>query len=390
MLFSISLFILLVLGACRSLANYATFRAIVEVFPDVQTLHTQEPKSSQTRIQSNITNFACSIDDSSYLCGHIHGRVDMRNVAIRANPRSIVYIATGDQSAHQRTLPAIKSTRYRKNSYTQMPLVASATLQCRAQYDGTLYIFGSNTVHNHFHAVHDNLLPFYALIALDSIVDPTSLLKRRAMLVLDTQETLRSPILELLDLSFDDRFNIEKASDICFRRILWNSGPRLFYHHMFTKLRRVSTDLLRAAADSFWNLTMANPFLQAPVPTHGPSLSFSAEDPLKIVIFSRGFSPSGRSLPKEEMLVTFLRERGAHVILFHNYSKSNIQVQVALAFHANMIIGVHGAALVNGVFMNHGGYLMEMKTSYGFALDLFALVADSRYNLLNSTILHIY
>lgn len=48
------------------------------------------------------------------------------------------------------------------------------------------------------------------------------------------------------------------------------------------------------------------------------------------------------------------------------------------AFSNVKILGLHGAALVHGFFMNSGGVIIELKTLYGFTSALFAVVADSR------------
>jgi hypothetical protein len=41
-------------------------------------------------------------------------------------------------------------------------------------------------------------------------------------------------------------------------------------------------------------------------------------------------------------------------------------------------MGIHGAALVHGIFARRGSILLELKTLYGYGSSLFALVADSR------------
>jgi len=340
--------------------------------------------------KSNISSGACantatSNEDSFYLCSSISGQVYLRNVALGPHAQSILYY-TDDARLQSRALPPIKSTRYRKNSFVQIPLVAepSSKARCKTIYQGTLHVIGANTVHNHFHAIHDNILPFYAQLALDSITDPSFLLKPRAVLVGlqgGSRETVRAPVLQLLDTSFDDVFKAEQAAGMCFERIIWNSGPRLFYHHPFVKLRRVATDLLRSSAAKFWNLTSDDPFSPiAPTVAQPPGLLLNHLGlPLRIVIFSRGATSSGRSITNEAALVDFFLKRGAKAVLFDEYTESSIRRQVSLSFHADMIIGVHGAALANAIFMKSGGYLLELKTAYGFSLDLFALVADARF-----------
>jgi capsular polysaccharide biosynthesis protein len=80
----------------------------------------------------------------------------------------------------------------------------------------------------------------------------------------------------------------------------------------------------------------------------------------------------------EKELVSFLISQGNAAVLWTDYSTGSIRNQVALAYSADVIVGLHGAALTNAIFMRRGGIVVELKTSYGFSLDLFALVAESR------------
>ena len=45
--------------------------------------------------------------------------------------------------------------------------------------------------------------------------------------------------------------------------------------------------------------------------------------------------------------------------------------------HADVIVGMHGAGLMNSVFAKKGVVLVELKTVYGYEVDLFALAADA-------------
>ena len=52
--------------------------------------------------------------------------------------------------------------------------------------------------------------------------------------------------------------------------------------------------------------------------------------------------------------------------------------QISYAAYADIIIGVHGAALTNAVFAPRGVLIMELKSVYGYHVDLFAMIASSR------------
>ena len=56
----------------------------------------------------------------------------------------------------------------------------------------------------------------------------------------------------------------------------------------------------------------------------------------------------------------------------------SLSEQLALAVHADVIVGLHGAGLINSVFARQGCITVELKTLYGYGLDLFAVATDAR------------
>ena len=52
--------------------------------------------------------------------------------------------------------------------------------------------------------------------------------------------------------------------------------------------------------------------------------------------------------------------------------------QLAMAYHADVVMGLHGAGLTHGLFTRRGSLAVELKTLYGYGLDLFAVVTDAR------------
>ena len=51
--------------------------------------------------------------------------------------------------------------------------------------------------------------------------------------------------------------------------------------------------------------------------------------------------------------------------------------QLALAVHADVVMGQHGAGLAHALFAAAGCIVLEFKTVYGYQLDLFRLAAGA-------------
>lgn len=104
----------------------------------------------------------------------------------------------------------------------------------------------------------------------------------------------------------------------------------------------------------------------------------SSNNRLKIVIFTRGDSGFGRSLPGEVLLARGLREMGALVAICCNFDEISLAQQLGYGYHADAVVGLHGAGLVNSLLTRRGGLTIELKSSYGYSVDLFALCSDAR------------
>jgi len=58
-----------------------------------------------------------------------------------------------------------------------------------------------------------------------------------------------------------------------------------------------------------------------------------------------------------------------------------LQEQITLAFQADVVMGVHGAALAHAVFAPRGVLTLELKTLYGYGSTVFARISDARMGL---------
>lgn len=68
----------------------------------------------------------------------------------------------------------------------------------------------------------------------------------------------------------------------------------------------------------------------------------------------------------------------SHTGNFFQLKQTKFEEQLALAVHADVVMGLHGAGLVNVIFSRRGSLTVELKTLYGYGLDLFAVATDAR------------
>ena len=112
---------------------------------------------------------------------------------------------------------------------------------------------------------------------------------------------------------------------------------------------------------------------------------------LTIIIITHLFDPYIRSLRHyhrchrhpyhdgyQEKIISTLNSVGMRALLLSDFSAETMQYQLALATQADVIIGLHGAGLINILFAQNRAILVELKTPYGYKLDLFTLAAEAR------------
>mgnify|MGYP006077643425 CR=1 FL=1 len=79
----------------------------------------------------------------------------------------------------------------------------------------------------------------------------------------------------------------------------------------------------------------------------------------------------------EELLIQQLQARGAIVAVCCDFGQVSLAQQLGYAIHADVILGQHGAGLANIVFAAPGSMVVELKTLYGYQLDLFRVLTDA-------------
>eukprot|EP01041_Mallomonas_annulata_P004158 gene4158-8264_t len=274
---------------------------------------------------------------------------------------------------------------------------------CKGFFNGTLHVSGRKTAHKLFHMLNDNMLPLMTQIILDLFLAPeyahlphmslsnekhhvkTNRYRRKPFRAGRYPDNLLAPTKIPHAILYKKLFeggelDMESANGMCFRRVAWGSGLRIHYTDAMVVLRRLTADFARLLAMMTYNPPVPQPFIyevkREKKTSHRPLQSRDGRS-LRIVYLSRGAWGSGRSLADPSIIINRLSERGASVLLC-GHAHSNITAQLSCVAHADVIIGLHGAALVNAIFAPRGCILVELKTLYGYTTDIFTRTADSR------------
>jgi hypothetical protein len=279
------------------------------------------------------------------------------------------------------------------------------TGQCTQRFNGTLHVLGVQGPTNVYHVISDNYIPMISQILLDAYSMSPYLKKPRMAVIYKISAEYgggannKRPGLENKHFNLQKKLytggihSWQKLDGMCFERIVWGWGPHTIFHYHMAKQRRMATDFARMHASFMYDLQIPASWQS---PTRGAVASpqrHQAAQPvnkadesrllllngLRIVLFTRGDSGKGRSLANENVIVDNLRKAGANAVKCCDFSsRDSLKNQLSHAYHADVILGMHGAALVHGVFAPKGVFVFELKTLYAFDSVLFALIADSR------------
>eukprot|EP01041_Mallomonas_annulata_P009259 gene9259-19219_t len=296
-------------------------------------------------------------------------------------------------------------------------------LSCKSYFNGTLHVSGRKSIHKLFHLMNDNMLPLMTQIILDLFLAPEyahlphmslavddlplfkSVLQRwtpkgSSMTMANADRwvsyhrqmaLMKGPHIQFIKRLFEGgEIDINQANGMCFRRVAWGSGLRIHYADAMVVLRRLTADFARLLAMMTYNPPVPQPFLRisnlssSMVYDNSSSQSLSRGmllrengQPLRVVYLSRGPNGKGRSLTNIDVVLNRLTQSGASVFPCRE-SYANMTAQLSCVAHADVIIGLHGAALVNAIFAPRGCILVELKTLYGYTTDIFTRTADSR------------
>eukprot|EP01031_Cornospumella_fuschlensis_P030118 gene30118-36383_t len=276
------------------------------------------------------------------------------------------------------------------------------TAQCKSYFDGTLHVIKRSTTHNIYHSVSDNVLVAISAILTDAYLRPDMLFKPRKMLIDYNPELFRqnnpkerhsvtemgTPHMRLLrEVMSDGVIPLKELSGTCYRRVVWDTEPHTNYLVTLQTLRRKMGTFARLFGAKVLErfLQHENPswitqslFVKGELAKNKKALVSSTGKPLRIVIYTRGSSGQGRTIQNEALLASELMSRGAEVMHCCDFGKVGLEQQLYIASQADVIMGLHGAALVHGIFMKPGSISIELKTLYAYESILFFIIADAR------------
>ena len=240
-------------------------------------------------------------------------------------------------------------------------------------------------------------MPLLTLVVMDAILQKDLLFAPRAQLIgfhppADPEQVPH--LAALLDAALPQCFTMGgSAEGMCFRRVAWGGGVKVVYQHLLGAVRRMSSDLLRELVLQAFN--PPSPYLNIPYTDKNKekiknraadsttvSLTMATEAgnrrPMNIVIYSRGNAGGGRSIGNETLLQDRLRGLGARAVICCDFAGVSVTQQLGYGVHADAIIGLHGAGLINNIYAPRGAITVELKTIYGYGLTLFATSAEAR------------
>jgi hypothetical protein len=149
------------------------------------------------------------------------------------------------------------------------------------------------------------------------------------------------------------------------------------YYDTLLQMRRMIGDFTRSFASLIFDLKVPVAFEKTLTTSSKLPLVYD-DNSLKVVLFTRGTTGKGRSMKGEDKLLQSLFFSGAVSSWCCNFESTPLAEQIAFAYHADVIIGIHGAALTHAIFSKRGAVTVELKTLYAYTSIVFALITDSR------------
>ena len=140
---------------------------------------------------------------------------------------------------------------------------------------------------------------------------------------------------------------------MCFRRVVWGTGLRLFYVDSMVALRRLTADFTRAFIRRAYPLQIPKKFsklklnkmnidINTTTTTNNNNNNYTSMKliqngkPLNILFMSRGNLGTGRSLKNENIIIETLERAGANVILYGE-ERLSVQTQLEMAYYADVV-----------------------------------------------------
>ena len=356
-----------------------------KVIDDVLVMNNMEyhgngPDLSKERAGSSITGICGGLPEKEKSAGDMdkagcHAPKDSRHMYnVKIEGHKFILFADSRPIGESTTLPHLRSVIRRvgvKARGETEVRPSNGSLMCpNGVFRGTLHVLGIQTTTNVYHTISDNYVPAVSQLLLDAYSQsPYLKLPRVAVLHRSPIESSKNDHAYLQRSLFSAGVKAWEALDgLCFGRVVWGWGPHTNYFFHMLRQRRMASDFARLHVSALFPMDMPK--------------AWSTEErknSKRAVLFTRGSSGKGRSMAREELILEALRKEGILAETCCDFRASNsLQMQLQMAYHADIVLGLHGAGLTHSIFSKKGIIVLELKTIYAFNSVLMAMIADSR------------
>lgn len=205
-------------------------------------------------------------------------------------------------------------------------------------------------IDNAFHLHCDNLVAMYANLRQAGVLsEPRCLYLYEG----DAQRNAQAVQLwAIMDALFDGavrplRALQDEAGPIGFRHIRWGGGPKVFY------LRDGAAPGFGDAAVDYQRWVLQHYGIEArTTPTNDAAP--------RVLIMSR---TGPRRIVNDDLLADACRDLGCRVQIFGDYARTSARDLVALVHEADILAGVHGAALAHLAYLPTGSLVAELRVA---------------------------